>query len=92
MLFKMNSVFERRGREGYAKDAKEKQPNFGFLFCDLCEVFAPSAFKKCLLLYFAAATVTNAGRSVRSAIVKPFCKTATIVLASCVLPSGAGTT
>jgi hypothetical protein len=38
--------FERRGRGSYAEDAEKKQPNFGFLFCVLCEVFAFSAFKK----------------------------------------------
>jgi hypothetical protein len=38
--------FERRGREDDAEDAENKQPNFGFLFCGLCESFALSAFKK----------------------------------------------
>jgi hypothetical protein len=65
---------------------------FVFLFCVFCASFAPSAFKNVFCLYFAAATVTKAGRKVRSAIVKPFCKTATIVLASWLEPSGAGTT
>jgi hypothetical protein len=43
-------TFERRGREGYAKGAKKKQPNFWFFFCALCDAFASSAFKKLFFL------------------------------------------
>ncbi len=44
-------AFERRGRKGFAEDAKKKQPNlktfvfFRYPFCALCETFAFSAFK-----------------------------------------------
>jgi hypothetical protein len=50
------NAFERIGREGDAEDAedaKKKQPNFEFLIvvlCDLCEIFASSAFKMNFLL------------------------------------------
>ena len=40
-----DKILERRRREDDAKDAEKKQPNFEFLFCDLCEAFASSAFK-----------------------------------------------
>jgi hypothetical protein len=38
-------LFERREREGNAEDAEKNNKIWLFLFCDLCEVFASSAFK-----------------------------------------------
>jgi hypothetical protein len=47
-------ILERRGPEGYVEDAEKKIQNLVFLFCELYEVFAPSAFR---LFVFIASTL-----------------------------------